>query len=71
MKGEPFELIEKIEKLNIFGDNAIGKEGMEEMKMLFNFARDMNVKHLLFDLSLARGLDYYTGMIFETVLHGT
>lgn len=24
-----------------------------------------------FDLSLARGLDYYTGMIYEIVLHGS
>lgn len=40
------------------------------MKLLFNYAKDMNVKNLLFDLSLARGLDYYTGMILETILHG-
>lgn len=26
---------------------------------------------MLFDLSLARGLDYYTGVIFEAVLKGT
>jgi histidyl-tRNA synthetase len=30
----------------------------------------MGVNNLLFDLSLARGLDYYTGLIHETVLHG-
>jgi histidyl-tRNA synthetase len=27
--------------------------------------------HFLFDFSLARGLDYYTGVIFEAVLTGT
>lgn len=31
----------------------------------------MNIdKYFDFDTSLARGLDYYTGMIFEGVLHG-
>lgn len=64
-------MIENIEKLKIFEDNTLGKEGLEDMKLIFNFARDMSVKNLLFDLSLARGLDYYTGMILETVLHGT
>lgn len=29
------------------------------------------LKNVTFDLSLARGLDYYTGMIFEIVLHGS
>lgn len=26
--------------------------------------------HISFDLSLARGLDYYTGLIYEVVLEG-
>ena len=64
-------MIEKIESLKIFDENALGKEGMEEMKLLFKFTNDMNVKNVIFDLSLARGLDYYTGMIMETVLLGT
>ena len=29
------------------------------------------LNQLLFDLSLARGLDYYTGLIFEAILIGT
>ena len=70
-KGDPQSLIEKIESLKIFDENALGKEGMEEMKLLFKFTKDMNVKNVIFDLSLARGLDYYTGMIMETVLQGT
>lgn len=71
LKGDPQSLIEKIESLKIFDENALGKEGMEEMKLLFKFTKDMNVKNVIFDLSLARGLDYYTGMIMETVLQGT
>lgn len=71
LKGDPQSLIEKIETLKIFDENPLGKEGMEEMKLLFKFTKDMNVKNVIFDLSLARGLDYYTGMIMETVLNGT
>lgn len=28
------------------------------------------LRHFSFDLSLARGLDYYTGVIYEAVLEG-
>lgn len=41
------------------------------MKALFDFLDTMQVlPHLSFDLSLARGLDYYTGVIYEAVLLG-
>lgn len=40
-------------------------EGVEEMQQIMNLLPEANV---LFDLSLARGLDYYTGSIFEIAL---
>lgn len=47
----------------------MGWDALEEMEMLFVYLKQMNgLKHVLFDLSLARGLDYYTGLIQETVL---
>ncbi len=47
----------------------MAKEGLNEMKMLYEFLDLMGVsKDVLFDMSLARGLDYYTGVIFEAVL---
>jgi histidyl-tRNA synthetase len=43
-----------------------GVEGLEEM---FEIAESLgNVNHFRFDLSIARGLDYYTGTIYETFL---
>lgn len=37
--------------------------------MLFGFLEAMGaLRHFSFDLSLARGLDYYTGVIYEAVL---
>lgn len=39
------------------------------MGILFKYLSDVNcTEGILFDLSLARGLDYYTGIIYEAVL---
>jgi histidyl-tRNA synthetase len=39
------------------------------MEMLFTYLEAMNaLKYVSFDFSLARGLDYYTGLIYEAVL---
>ena len=48
----------------------IAREGIEELKEIEMCLNSLKVdrKNVLFDGSLARGLDYYTGPIFETVL---
>jgi len=39
------------------------------MEMLFSYLESMDcLHHLSFDFSLARGLDYYTGLIYEAIL---
>ncbi|EGR34186.1 hypothetical protein IMG5_021010 [Ichthyophthirius multifiliis] len=69
--GNPLELLKQIEKDGIFNDSKIGLEGLKEMGMLFSYLQAMNALHYcVFDLSLARGLDYYTGVIYEAVLEG-
>lgn len=46
-------------------------KGLEAMKLLLHYCKLLNLsKEILFDLSLARGLDYYTGVIYEAVLTG-
>lgn len=46
-------------------------QGLEEMKLLLKYCGIFGVMHQVsFDLSLARGLDYYTGVIYEAVLKG-
>ena len=46
-------------------------EGLEALKLLFRYAELYHVKkRVKFDMSLARGLDYYTGIIYEAVLLG-
>lgn len=45
--------------------------GLEAMKLLLNYCGIFNLANVIsFDLSLARGLDYYTGVIYEAVLKG-
>uniref|UniRef100_A0AAQ5X4X7 histidine--tRNA ligase n=1 Tax=Amphiprion ocellaris TaxID=80972 RepID=A0AAQ5X4X7_AMPOC len=43
--------------------------GLSDIKLLFSFLQLFQVTDkVVFDLSLARGLDYYTGIIYEAVL---
>ena len=42
-------------------------EGLEEIDFILEGARELGLSSVLFDPSLARGLDYYTGCIFEVI----
>lgn len=44
-----------------------GKKGIEELKYVFNYITELGLRTatLEFDVTLARGLNYYTGAIFE------
>jgi histidyl-tRNA synthetase len=57
--------LDKLEK-NL--DSDIGKQGINEMKELLDYLKALKVKNIVFDPSLARGLAYYTGPIFEVFL---
>lgn len=47
------------------------RKGLEEIRTLFNFLEIYKIADRIeFNLSLARGLDYYTGVILEAVLVG-
>jgi len=49
-------------------DIAIGLEGIEELRKFHTYADQIPKKNALkFDVSLARGLGYYTGCIFEVM----
>lgn len=48
-------------------DNEEGKQGIKELKDLLTFLKEMDVK-IKVDISLARGLAYYTGTVFEVFL---
>lgn len=59
---------ELLKKLGELLNNEEGKEGLLELKNMLNYASKLGVKDVTFSPSLARGLSYYTGPIFEVVL---
>ncbi|MEN9700800.1 MAG: hypothetical protein RIR55_103 [Bacteroidota bacterium] len=58
---------EKIKQLALLlGENENGKKGIEELQYVLSYHQSTGMdKHLVADFTLARGLNYYTGLIFE------
>jgi histidyl-tRNA synthetase len=58
---------EKLASLRqILHGSAIGMKGMEELGILFRYIKAFGLENTVeLDLTLARGLNYYTGAIFE------
>ncbi|MCB8994470.1 MAG: histidine--tRNA ligase [Bacteroidales bacterium] len=64
MSGSNEEKIIFLEKY--LGSSAVGLEGIEELKSIFHFLIAFGISSQLeIDLTLARGLNYYTGCIIE------
>ncbi|HON19177.1 MAG TPA: ATP phosphoribosyltransferase regulatory subunit, partial [Salinivirgaceae bacterium] len=64
LQGENRQKLETLSKL--FGKDADGQKGIQELTEVLNYLESSNLRNLLtIDLSLARGLNYYTGCIFE------
>ena len=71
--------VEKLESLkNVLATSAIGLKGIEEIETVFNYVykllpagqagttdNSQLATHIELDITLARGLNYYTGCIFE------
>ncbi|MHA1963831.1 MAG: histidine--tRNA ligase [Candidatus Thorarchaeota archaeon] len=64
IKGSGTKALEKFRGLLKGSD--IGIEGVEELTLMAEIFEDSGVSEFIeFDMSLARGLDYYTGPVFE------
>jgi histidyl-tRNA synthetase len=64
LKGTNTEKLEQIKK--VLATSEIGLKGIEEMETIFNWLKPLGVQTgVELDLTLARGLNYYTGAIFE------
>ena len=64
---------EKLKKLQTLGiENDTYKMGVEELGEVVKYIRLFGIedKNFVIDLSIARGLDYYTGTVYETFLNG-
>ncbi|KAL6530312.1 hypothetical protein OROHE_014665 [Orobanche hederae] len=71
-RGSPMELLSQLkEESSELLSNSESVVALNELEMLFKaVANTKLINKLVFDLSLARGLDYYTGVIFEAVYKG-
>lgn len=70
ISGTTDEKIEKLNKLNF--NSEIFKKGLEELTEVIKYVRLFKVdeENFVIDLTIARGLDYYTGTVYETNLKG-
>lgn len=58
---------EKLQTLKtVLSGSSVGMKGIEESEFILNHIKSLGIKsEIEFDLTLARGLNYYTGAIFE------
>lgn len=65
------EVLNKLEADPRLSESKTIQETLKEMRTLWEYCEAMGIiSNLRVDLSLARGLDYYTGVIYEAVLTG-
>ena len=63
IEGTTDEILLKVKEL--FANTPIALKGIEEIEYVLNFLPEEIQKQVTPDLNLARGLNYYTGVIFE------
>ncbi len=68
--GTPEEQIKKLENFGI--ENSTFTAGVEELSIVTKYMKNFGVEdgYFTINLSIARGLDYYTGTVYETILKG-
>ncbi len=64
----PAKILAQVEKIMV--NSPIALEGVNELKQIVGYLKSLGVddKNWEIDLSLARGMGYYTGPVFETIL---
>lgn len=71
LKGQT-DLLTKLKADEKLMANESMKAGLADMDLLFSYLKSFDaLSNVSFDLSLARGLDYYTGLIYEVVTEGS
>lgn len=69
LEGSNLDRLDKI--VATVGSTEIGAKGIEELKLVLELLGTLEIKtaNIEFDMKLARGLNYYTGAIFEVAVH--
>ncbi|WP_026818362.1 histidine--tRNA ligase [Arthrobacter castelli] len=68
IRAEDTSFVEQVRALGV--TNELLDEGLAELEQVISEATKRAPGRVLADLSIARGLDYYTGTVYETVLLG-
>ncbi|KAD2393439.1 hypothetical protein E3N88_40416 [Mikania micrantha] len=73
LRGHPLKLLSELKKEGSqFLKNDSSNQALNDLEKLFQALDNSRcVDKVVLDLSLARGLDYYTGVIYEAVFKGT
>jgi histidyl-tRNA synthetase len=68
LTGQPSQMLSQVETM--LAGNEQGLRGIQKLRELFSWAETAGIPadRIALDLSIARGLDYYTGTIYETFL---
>ncbi len=68
LKGSPDEILGALD--GMLQGNQTGQTGLENLRELFGCVAQCGwpAERVILDVSIARGLDYYTGTIYETIL---
>lgn len=68
LSGSSKEILDQVE--SILDGNELGLSGVEKLRELFQVCETAGIEEgrVVLDVSIARGLDYYTGTIYETFL---
>ena len=67
-----FPLLDQLDANAMLAGSKSAQTALQQLRVLFNYLKALGaLDRIRFDLSLARGLDYYTGVIFEAILEGT
>lgn len=66
------EVLEELQADATLAADESAKLGLADIELLFNYLETFGVlNQISFDMSLARGLDYYTGLIYEIITEGS
>ena len=69
LKGDPSEVLDQAKVMLQNYENGV--KGCNSLEELYNYAKAFGfAQYICVDLSLARGLDYYTGPVFEVIAKG-
>lgn len=66
--GSDMSVVQQVRDLGL--DSALLEEGLDDVTRMLQAAQARGRNNVVADFKIARGLDYYTGMVYETFISG-